>query len=129
MASSRGSTPMAPTPSVVAAAPDLGRPVRNPLSLLRVDAAIARLAAVIGVAFFAQSIPLQLSQLPRMAPAWNIVMMTILIASLVACGFAAIFKRGVRVTYAAFAVVYLVALVSWPFAVNDLSGTVADTNS
>jgi signal transduction histidine kinase len=109
--------------------PGFGRPVRNPLSLLRVDAAIARLAAVIGVAFFAQSIPLQLGQLPRMAPAWNIAILTLLIAALLVGAVAAALRRGVRPTYAAFAIVYLVALVSWPFAVIDLPGALGDTSS
>ena len=104
-------------PNQVAGQPAFGRPVRNPLSLLRVDAAVARLAAVIGGAFFLQSIPLQMAQLPNMAPAWNVVILTLLVASLVACAIAAILKRMVRSTYIAFAVVYLIALVSWPFAV------------
>lgn len=116
-------------PSQAAGSPELGRPVRNPLSLLRVDAAIARLAAVIGVAFFAQSIPLQLDQLPRMAPAWNVAILSLLVASLLACALASALKRGVRVTYAAFAIVYLFALVSWPFAVVDLAGAQADMQS
>ena len=93
-----------------------GRPVRNPLSLLRVDAAIARLAAVIGVAFFLQAIPLILRQLPHMAPAWNVAILTLLIGSLLACVIAATLKRMVRSTYIAFAIGYLIALVSWPFA-------------
>lgn len=99
---------------------NLARPVRNPLSLLRVDAAIARLAAVIGGAFFLQSIPLQLSQLPNMAPVWSIAMLGIIVASLVVCAVAAIAKRFVRTTYPVFAIVYLVALVTWPFAVVDI---------
>jgi signal transduction histidine kinase len=105
------------TPNQVAGQPAFGRPVRNPLSLLRVDAAVARLAAVIGGAFFLQSIPLQLAQLPNMAPAWNVAILSLIVASLVACAIAAILKRMVRSTYIAFAVVYLIALVSWPFAV------------
>ena len=117
------------TPSQAAGDPAFGRPVRNPLSLLRVDAAIARLAAVIGVAFFAQSIPLQLDQLPRMAPAWNIAILVLLIASLLIAALASALRRAVRATYAAFAIVYLVALVSWPFAVVDLPGALADTQS
>jgi signal transduction histidine kinase len=108
-------------PNQAAGQPSFGRPVRNPLSLLRVDAAVARLAAVIGVAFFLQSIPLQLTQLQNMAPAWNVAILTLLVASLVACGVAAIFKRMVRTTYVAFAIVYLIALVSWPFAVVDVA--------
>ncbi|GHF15206.1 sensor histidine kinase [Pseudolysinimonas yzui] len=105
------------TTNQAAGQPAFGRPVRNPLSLLRVDAAIARLAAVIGVAFFLQSIPLQLGQLGNMAPAWSITIIALLVASLVACVIAAIIKRGVRVTYVTFAAAYLIALVSWPFAV------------
>lgn len=105
------------TTSQAAGQPAFGRPVRNPLSLLRVDAAMARLAAVIGVAFFLQSIPLQLGQLDNMAPAWSVTIVSLLVASLVACVIAAIIKRGVRVTYITFAAAYLIALVSWPFAV------------
>jgi signal transduction histidine kinase len=105
------------TTSLAAGQPSFGRPVRNPLSLLRVDAAMARLAAVIGVAFFLQSIPLQLGQLENMAPAWSVTIVSLLVASLVACVIAAIIKRGVRATYVTFAASYLIALVSWPFAV------------
>lgn len=95
--------------------------MRNPLSLIRVDVAIARLAAVIGVAFFAQSIPLQLEQLPNMHPMWNLVTLGVLIASLAACCLAAIVRRVVRETYIVFAIAYLVALLTWPFAVLDAS--------
>lgn len=117
------------TANQAAGDPTAGRPVRNPLSLLRVDAAIARLAAVIGVAFFAQSIPLQLGQLPNMAPAWNIAILAALITSLLVCAVAATLKRMVRTTYAVFAIVYLVALVSWPFAVLDPDVAMADPSS
>lgn len=108
------------TPDQAAGQPPFGRPVRNPLSLLRVNAAIARLAAVIGGAFFLQSIPLQIAQLPNMAPAWNVAILTLLIGSLITCAIAAILKRMVRATYIGFAVSYLIALVSWPFAVLDV---------
>jgi signal transduction histidine kinase len=115
------------TTNQAAGQPAFGRPVRNPLSLLRVDAAMARLAAVIGAAFFLQSIPLQMGQLGNMAPAWNITILTMLVASLVACAVAAIRKRFVRVTYITFSVVYLIALVSWPFAVIDAAAAPTDS--
>jgi signal transduction histidine kinase len=115
------------TTNQAAGQPAFGRPVRNPLSLLRVDAAMARLAAVIGVAFFLQSIPLQLGQLGNMAPAWNLTMLSLLVASLVACAVAATFKRWVRPTYIGFSVVYLIALVSWPFAVLDVAAAPEDS--
>ena len=54
--------------------PPRGRPVRNPLSLAAVDSAIARSAAGFGVAFFLQSIPPLLDQVPNMRPAWVVVM-------------------------------------------------------
>lgn len=88
---------------------------------------MARLAAVIGVAFFLQSIPMQMDQLGNMAPAWSFTIVALLVASLLACVAAAIFKRLVRVTYVAFSVVYLIALVSWPFAVIDVAAAPADS--
>jgi signal transduction histidine kinase len=115
------------TTNQAAGQPAFGRPVRNPLSLLRVDAAMARLAAVIGVAFFLQSIPLQMGQLGNMAPGWSLTMLSLLVASLVACAVAATFKRWVRPTYIGFSVVYLVALVSWPFAVLDVDASPEDS--
>jgi signal transduction histidine kinase len=117
------------TPNQLAGQPAFGRPVRNPLSLLRVDAAIARLTAVVGGAFFLQSIPLQLAQLQNMAPAWNVVILSLIVASLVACAVASILKRMVRATYIGFAVVYLIALVSWPFAVLDVQAAVQQNDS
>jgi len=105
------------TPSPVAGTPAFGRPVSNPLSLLRLDAAFGRLTAALGVAFFLQTIPVMLGQLPNMAPAWSAVIVTLFVASLLACALAAIIKRMVRSAYLAFVLVYLVALVSWPFAV------------
>ena len=113
--------------SQAAGQPAFGRPVRNPLSLLRVDAAMARLAAVIGVAFFLQSIPLQMGQLGNMAPGWSVAIVVLLVASLVACVVAAIFKRAVRPTYLLFSAVYLIALVSWPFAVLNVGAAPTDS--
>jgi signal transduction histidine kinase len=96
-----------------------------------VDSAIARLAAVIGIAFFLQSIPLQLdpSGLPNMAPWWTWGTLGIIIVSLLAGVLASIIRRGVRITYAAFAVIYLAALVTWPFAVADVDLAQASTSS
>jgi signal transduction histidine kinase len=88
---------------------------------------MARLAAVIGVAFFLQSIPLQMGQLGNMAPGWNLTMLSLLVASLVACAVAAILKRWVRPTYIGFSIVYLIALVSWPFAVLDVDAAPQDS--
>ena len=64
------------------AAPPQGRQVRNPLSLRRVDSAVARSAAGFGVAFFLQSLPTLFSELPNLHPVWSIVIVGGLVASL-----------------------------------------------
>ena len=93
--------------------------MRNPLSLVRVTTAIARTAAGFGVAFMLQSIPAMVDQLPNMNLAWSVVMVGALVASLAFTGVASVIDRGLRIGHVAFAAVYLIALVSWPFAVID----------
>ncbi|WBU36802.1 sensor histidine kinase [Homoserinibacter sp. YIM 151385] len=101
------------------------RVVPNPLSLTRVDSAIARSAAGFGVAFFAQSVPLMVEQLPNLHPAWSIVLVAALVASLVFAIAASVVGRLVRIAQGAFAIVYVAALISWPFAVLDLGSAPA----
>ena len=96
-----------------------GRPVRNPLSLVRVTTAIARTAAGFGVAFMLQSVPAMVEQLPNMQPAWSVTMVGALVASLALTVVVSVIDRGLRIGHVTFAVVYLIALISWPFAVID----------
>lgn len=117
------------SPDVAAGKPNLERPVRNPLSLLRVEAGMDRLAAVGGVLFFAQSLPLLLAQLPNAEPSWALGSLTLLGGTLVAGVVAAIVGRGVKPTFAAFAAVYLVVLLTWPSAVRDVAVAMADPGS
>ena len=107
--------------------PPRGRPVRNPLSLAAVDSAIARSAAGFGVAFFLQSIPPLLDQVPNMHPGWVAIMVGTLVVSLAFAVAAAIFRRLVRIATTTFAAIYLVALVSWPFAVIDVAKAPSDS--
>lgn len=129
MASCRASTPTVATPDVVAGEPSLERPVRTPLSLLRVEAGMDRLAAVGGVLFFAQSIPLLLGQLPNAEPAWATGSLALLGGTLIAGVIAAIAGRGVKPTFAAFAAVYLIVLLTWPSAVVDVDVAMASPAS
>ncbi|CAN5347481.1 hypothetical protein BH11ACT3_BH11ACT3_07110 [soil metagenome] len=103
------------------------RPVKNPLSLIRVDSAVARSAAGFGVAFGLQSIPPMLDQLPNTHPVWNVVILGSLIVSLLAAVVASVVRRYVRLVNAIFAVVYLIAVISWPFAVLDVSAVRLDS--
>ncbi len=83
-----------------------GRPVRNPLSLVRVTTAVARTAAGFGVAFMLQSVPAMAEQLPNMQPAWSITMVGALVASLALTVVVSVIDRGVRIGHVTFAAVY-----------------------
>jgi signal transduction histidine kinase len=100
-------------------APPRGRQVRNPLSLRRVESAVSRSAAGFGIAFFAQTTPAMLSQLPTTHQAWNIVFVGGLLVGLLFTVVAAVLRRWVRIANTTFAGIYFVGLVSWPFAVID----------
>jgi signal transduction histidine kinase len=106
------------TRSLLGAVPDR-RTVRNPLSLVRVTSAIARTAAGFGIAFMLQSVPAMLEQLPNMHPVWAVVMVGALVASLALTVLVSVTGRGLRIGHVTFAAVYLIALISWPFAVLD----------
>ncbi|AYF98318.1 sensor histidine kinase [Protaetiibacter intestinalis] len=104
-----------------------GRGVRNPLSLVRVDTAIARTAAGFGVAFLLQSIPAMIEQLPNLDPLWSSVMVFAIVVTLGLTALASALRQQVRGAHVMFAIVYLVALVSWPFAVTDPAAATADS--
>jgi signal transduction histidine kinase len=108
-------------------APPQGRQVRNPLSLRRVDSAVARSAAGFGVAFFLQSLPSLFAELPNLHIAWSIVMVGGLVTSLLFAVVGSIVRRWIRIATAAFAVIYAAALISWPFAVVDTSLVTTDS--
>lgn len=93
--------------------------VSNPLSLTRLDSALARSAAGFGVAFMVQTVPTMLEQLPDLASWWVWGTIPALFAALVVAVIASIVRRAVRGAHIAFAAVYLFALVSWPLAVID----------
>ncbi|MEO5919581.1 MAG: ATP-binding protein [Pseudolysinimonas sp.] len=114
------------TSASVAALPQ-GRQVRNPLSLRRVESAVGRSAAGFGVAFFLQTLPSLLGQLPNLHIAWSIVVVGGLVSSLLFAVLGAILRRWVRIATAAFAVIYLCALISWPFAVIDIDAVTEDS--
>ena len=76
-------------------------------------------AAGFGVAFMLQSVPAMVEQLPNMQPAWSVTMVGALVASLALTVVVSVIDRGLRIGHVTFAVVYLIALISWPFAVID----------
>lgn len=103
-------------------APPPGRRVTNPLSLTRVESAVARSAAGIGIAFFVQSLPAMLSQQSSVNPVYFAFSVSFMVASLVFAAVTSIVRRLVRTAAVTFCGVYLVLLVSWPFAVESEHG-------
>jgi len=94
-----------------------GRAVRNPLSLVRVESAMARSAAGIGLAFFAQSIPVLLGQLHETQPIWTGIVVVLVISALLFAVIASVTRRLVTIAMLTFSGLYLVVVLSWPFAV------------
>ena len=109
-------------------APPRGRQVRNPLSLRRVESAVSRSAAGFGIAFFAQATPSILGQLPNTHQIWNAFFIGGLVAGLLFTVVASVLRRWVRIANTTFSAIYLVALVSWPFAVLDPSRATDDSS-
>jgi signal transduction histidine kinase len=95
-------------------APPPTRQARSPLSLARVDSAISRSAAAIGVAFFLQSAPVLAAQSGNTRPAWTIVVVGLLVLSLLAALLSSVLRRYVQATNVAFAGVFLIVVLSWP---------------
>ncbi|HWH25537.1 MAG TPA: ATP-binding protein [Pseudolysinimonas sp.] len=108
--------------------PSPTREVANPLSLIRVDSAVARSAAGFGVAFFLQSIPTLLGQLPNLHPAYSAFIVNGMLLCILASVVASIARRFVKVVNGAFAIVYFVAIVSWPFAVLDIDQVTTESS-
>jgi signal transduction histidine kinase len=100
------------------AAPLPGRRVTNPLSLTRVESAIARSAAGFGVVFFLQSLPALLQQKSDVSPIYFTLSIVFLVASLLFAGVASLVGRLVAASSITFSLVYLVVLITWPLAVD-----------
>jgi signal transduction histidine kinase len=112
---------MAASAAANAAPPGVTPPIRTAISLARVESAIARSGAGIGIVFFLQSLPTLLGDTGATVPAWSIGAIDSVVAALLFTVVAAVMRRLVRVANVTFAVVFLVVLVSWPFAVRHPS--------
>lgn len=108
---------MAASAAVNAAPPGVALPIRNAISLARVESAIARSGAGIGIVFFLQSLPTLLGDTGATVPVWSIGAVVSVVAALLFTVVAAVTRRLVRVANVTFAAVFLVVLISWPFAV------------
>jgi signal transduction histidine kinase len=97
----------------------LGKQPRNPISRKQVELVISRSVAGFGIVFGAQTVGAYLGQFSQADPVWVRVSGIIVFGSLGVVALASILNRAVRFWHGFAAVVYLIALVTWPFfAVN-----------
>lgn len=101
---------------VVAAVPQSKQP-RNPISRKQVENVISRSVAVFGIVFGAQTIPWLLGQLDEAYPVWLWIVVPALFGTLIFVLVMSFAKVWVRRAHGLFAVIYLAALISWPFTV------------
>ena len=90
---------------------------RNPISRKQVEKVISRSIAVFGVVFGAQTVPWMLSQISEAQPLWLAVVVPALFGTLLIALVLSIAQVWVRQSQGVFAVIYLVALITWPFFV------------
>ena len=95
----------------------IARQPRNPISLKQVEKVMSRSVAGFGIVFGAQAIPSVLSQLGEAYPLWLWIVIPALFSTLVVVAILSGVQFWVRESQGVFALVYLAALVSWPFAV------------
>ena len=115
--------PMVASPVVDRAIP-LVKQSRNPLTLKQVEKVLSRFVAVAGLVFAAQAIPTMLTQARFLEPLWLGIVAPMLFGWLVAVLFFSIAQVWVRGSHGTFPVLYLLAVVSLPFAV--MPGTEVD---
>ncbi len=90
---------------------------RSPISRARLERVLSRSTAAFGIVFAAQTAPALLGQLDEAYPVWLYAVVAALFGWLpvtLVCSIAQVWVRGAFGTYA---VLYLLALVSWPLAI------------
>jgi signal transduction histidine kinase len=116
--------PMAASPALDASG-GLGRQPHNPISRRQIETVVSRSAAITGVVFGAQAVPVVLDQLPHMKEGLASVMIAAVFGGLVASVIASFARKYVRAVNAYVAFAFLVALISWPFVAVDPSAVAA----
>ncbi len=97
------------------------RPPRNPISRALLDKVLGRIIAAAGLVFGLQALPDMIRQVDDMQLAWAWVIGLAMFGGFLALVVASLVQRGVTTVEAFVAVAYLIALVTWPLAVDDPS--------
>ena len=107
---------MADSRTVVRPLPQNKQP-RNPISRKQVERVFSRSVAVFGIVFGAQTVPWLLGQLDEAQPVWLWVIIPALFGTLLVALVFAIAQVWVRQIQGVFAVLYVLALATWPWFV------------
>lgn len=107
---------MVDSATVVRAVPQ-GRPPRNPISRKQVEKVASRSVAGGGIVFAAQTVPSLLGQLDEAQPVWLWIVVPLLFGGLLVVLTLSIIGVWDHQAHGVFAIMYLLALISWPFAV------------
>lgn len=94
-----------------------GRQPRNPISRRQVERVLSRSVGVFSLVFGAQTVPSLLGQLDEAYPLWLWIVIPVLFGWLVVTLGLSIAQVWVRQAHGTFAVLYLLALVSWPLGI------------
>ena len=94
-----------------------GRQPRNPISRSQVERVLSRSVAAFGIVYGVQTVPSVLSQLDEAYPLWLTIVVPTLFGWLLITLVLSIAQVWVRGAHGTFALLYLGALVSWPFGV------------
>ncbi len=109
---------MSPPKDVLAANSAVKQP-RNPISRKRVETVLSRSVAWFGFVFGAQTLLALPDQWTFGDPIWSITVVAALYGTLLFALFCSTIKRFVVGSHRLFAIVYVLALVSWPFFLAD----------
>jgi len=93
---------------------------RSPISKAQIEELLSRLVAVFGVVFGVQTLPVIADQVSAADPVWAVTMVTALYAGMVVLFVAAMLQRWVTQANLLLSLLFLIALVSWPFAIDDV---------
>lgn len=94
----------------------LAKQPRSPISRRQVERVMARSVAVLGLVFAAQTVPWLVGQWDESDPLWLQIFVPVLFGALLFVLVMSFVGRWVRPAHGLFAIIYLVALLTWPLA-------------
>jgi len=99
---------------------------RNPISRRQIETVASRSVAIFGLVFGAQTIPATLEQTSLLRPGWGLVFLVAIYGGLLVSVACSIARRFVSQINTYIAVVFLLAVIAWPFVVLNPDAVAAE---